>query len=69
LHKNDDFKTQAGREFRFRLPLRGYVSGIPTGAYDQMIAGHARSCRLIVVTNNTREFQRVPGIRVENWVQ
>jgi len=44
-------------------------SGIPIGAYDQMIAGHARSCGLVVITNNTREFQRVPGIRVENWIQ
>jgi len=44
-------------------------SGIPIGAYDQMIAGHARSCGLIVVTNNMREFQRVPGIQVENWAQ
>jgi len=43
-------------------------SGISIGAYDQMIAGHARSCGLIVVTNNTREFQRASGIRVENWV-
>jgi tRNA(fMet)-specific endonuclease VapC len=33
-----------------------------------MIAGHARSQGLIVVTNNVREFERVPGIRVENWV-
>jgi len=44
-------------------------SGTPIGAYDQMIAGHARSCGLVVVTNNIREFQRVPGIRMENWVQ
>jgi len=44
-------------------------SGTPIGAYDLMIAGHARACGLIVVTNNTREFQRVPGIRMENWAQ
>jgi len=44
-------------------------SGTPIGAYDLMIAGHARSSGLTVVTNNTREFQRVSGIRVENWVQ
>ena len=42
--------------------------GQPIGPYDQMIAGHARSLGLIVVTNNTREFERVPGLRVENWV-
>jgi len=38
------------------------------GPYDQMIAGHARSLGLIVVTNNRREFDRVPGLRVEDWV-
>jgi len=37
------------------------------GPYDQMIAGHARSRGLILVTNNTREFKRVPGLRIDNW--
>jgi tRNA(fMet)-specific endonuclease VapC len=41
--------------------------GKPMGPYDQMIAGHARSLGLIVITNNEREFDRVPGLRVENW--
>lgn len=42
-------------------------SGTPIGPYDQMIAGHARSRGLIVVTNNRREFDRIPGLRVEDW--
>ncbi|MDN3526601.1 tRNA(fMet)-specific endonuclease VapC [Halomonas sabkhae] len=42
-------------------------SGKPIGPYDQMIAGHARSMGLVVVTNNLSEFQRVPGIRLEDW--
>ena len=42
-------------------------SGTPTGPYDQLIAGHARSRGLILVTNNRREFDRVPGLRVEDW--
>lgn len=42
--------------------------GKPIGPYDQMIAGHARSQGLILVTNNRREFDRVPGLRVEDWV-
>ncbi len=42
--------------------------GTPIGAYDTMIAGHARSRGLIIVTNNTREFERVSGLRIENWV-
>jgi len=37
------------------------------GPYDLMIAGHARSLGLTLVTNNLREFKRVPGLRVENW--
>ena len=37
--------------------------------YDMMIAGHARSQGLILVTNNVKEFERVPGLRVENWVE
>ena len=41
--------------------------GKSIGPYDQMIAGHARSLGLIVVTNNEREFDRVSGLRVENW--
>ena len=41
--------------------------GTPIGPYDQMIAGHARSRGLIVVTANTDEFKRVPGISVEDW--
>jgi tRNA(fMet)-specific endonuclease VapC len=44
-------------------------SGNLIGPYDLMIAGHARSRGLILVTNNMREFKRVPGLRVENWVR
>lgn len=42
-------------------------NGTPIGPYDQLIAGHARSRGLILVTNNLREFNRVPGLRVEDW--
>jgi tRNA(fMet)-specific endonuclease VapC len=42
--------------------------GKPIGPYDQMIAGHARSLGLILVSNNMREFERVLGLRLENWV-
>ena len=44
-------------------------AGTPIGPYDQMIAGHARSQGLIVVTANTEEFRRVPGISVEDWTK
>ena len=42
--------------------------GTPIGTMDMLIAGHARSRGLVLVTNNLREFQRVPGLRLENWV-
>jgi tRNA(fMet)-specific endonuclease VapC len=37
------------------------------GANDLLIAAHARTLKLVLVTNNTREFNRVPGLKVENW--
>jgi tRNA(fMet)-specific endonuclease VapC len=43
-------------------------AGPPCGPHDMQIGGHARSEGLIVVTNNLREFSRMPGIRTENWV-
>jgi tRNA(fMet)-specific endonuclease VapC len=43
-------------------------AGTPCGPHDMQIGGHARSEGLIVVTNNTREFSRMPGVRAENWV-
>lgn len=42
--------------------------GNSIGPYDLMIAGHARSKGYILVTNNEKEFKRVSGLRVENWV-
>ena len=42
--------------------------GKPVGPHDMLIGAHARAEGLVVVTNNAREFQRVPGLRVENWV-
>lgn len=38
------------------------------GSMDLLIAAHARSLSLTLVSNNLREFQRVPGLRVENWI-
>lgn len=42
--------------------------GLAIGPNDLLIAAHARSLGLILVTNNVREFSRVPGLVVENWV-
>ena len=41
--------------------------GEPIGALDTMIAAHAMASNTILVTNNTREFTRVAGLRLENW--
>jgi tRNA(fMet)-specific endonuclease VapC len=41
--------------------------GTPIGAYDVLIAGHARSRGLVVVTGNLGEFRRVDGLRAEDW--
>ena len=42
-------------------------SGRPTGPYDMLIAGQARARGLILVTNSSSEFQRVPGLLIEDW--
>ena len=44
-------------------------AGNKIGAYDALIAGHARSQGLIVVTHNLREFTRIDGLRCEDWQQ
>jgi tRNA(fMet)-specific endonuclease VapC len=43
-------------------------AGRPAGTYDMLIGAHARSEGLIVVTNNMHEFERMPGVQVENSV-
>ena len=49
--------------------IRAYLQmrGTPIGPLDMLIAGHARAENLILVTNNVREFERVPGLELENW--
>jgi tRNA(fMet)-specific endonuclease VapC len=44
------------------------AAGRPIGAHDMLIGAHARSAGMIVVTNNLREFERIPGLRTENWL-
>jgi tRNA(fMet)-specific endonuclease VapC len=43
------------------------AQGTPIGAYDIPIAGQARARGLVLVTRNLREFEPVPGLKVENW--
>ncbi|MBR5110097.1 MAG: type II toxin-antitoxin system VapC family toxin [Clostridia bacterium] len=61
------FDADAAREYgmiRADLTKKGTL----IGANDLLIAAHARSLGLTLVTNNTREFERVENLRVENWV-
>jgi tRNA(fMet)-specific endonuclease VapC len=50
--------------------IRAYLHqlGQPIGGNDLLIAAHARSLGLVLVTDNFREFSRVPGLRAENWL-
>jgi tRNA(fMet)-specific endonuclease VapC len=42
-------------------------NGTPTGPYDVLIAGQAKARELTLVTHHTSEFQRVPGLKLEDW--
>lgn len=42
--------------------------GTPIGTMDMLIAAHAKAKGLIIVTNNVREFERVEGLALENWI-
>lgn len=44
------------------------AKGLAIGNNDLWLAAHARSAGWTIVTNNVREFERVPGLQVENWV-
>ncbi len=61
-----DFDRQAAREYgSIRCALE--QSGKMIGERDCQIASIARANKLVVVTNNTREFSRVPGLNYEDW--
>lgn len=63
-----DFDAAAGHhsgDIRADLAARGK----PIGGYDVLLAGHARSRDLTMVTHNVSEFDRVSGLRVEDWSQ
>ncbi len=44
-------------------------NGTPIGAYDMMIASQSVARNLIVITHNVKEFNRVPGIVIEDWTE
>ena len=60
------FDVPASAEYgRIRAALKRL--GTPIGALDTLIAAHAKSLKLTLVTNNTREFKRVEGLSIEDW--
>ena len=62
-----NFDVYAAQEAgRIRANLAG--KGTPIGAYDLLIGGHALSLDVTLVTNNAREFSRIGGLKLENWV-
>lgn len=63
-----DFDSSAATEYgKIRADLKG--KGTPIGNMDMLIAAHAKSEDLIVVTHNTREFERVEGLQFEDWFE
>jgi tRNA(fMet)-specific endonuclease VapC len=62
LEFDQDDARQAG-EIRAHLASKG----TPIGPYDVLIAGQAKARKLTLVTHNTTEFTRVPGLKVEDW--
>ena len=62
------FGTTAASEYGEILTYLQSI-GTPIGSLDMLIAAHARSEDMILVTNNVREFERVPDLEVENWFE
>jgi len=61
-------ETPADRQY---AAIRHHLSrqGTPVGPNDLLIAAHALANNLTIVTANVGEFSRVPGLKVENWLQ
>jgi len=63
----DPWDENAGRHYgSIRAKLK--KDGTPIGNNDILIAAHARSIKAVLVTNNVREFNRVPDLVIENWI-
>jgi len=59
----DEDDAEAAGNIRAELEAKG----APIGAYDVLLAGQARRRRAVLVTSNAKEFERVPGLRWEDW--
>lgn len=56
-------------DFDYKAALAYATLPLKRGRYDRLIAAHALSHDLVMVTNNERDFADIPGLRVENWTQ
>ena len=62
-----DFDAAAAEAYgRVRAGLE--KAGTPIGPLDTQIGAHALSLGAVLVTNNVREFRRIPGLKIENWM-
>lgn len=62
-----DFDYNATVEYgKIRADLE--KKGTPIGPLDTLIGAHAKSLGLIMVTNNQKEFLRIEGLKIENWI-
>ncbi len=63
-----DFPGGAAQDFG-EIKIALLSGGKPIGPYDLLIAAHARHSGAVLVSNNEREFRRVPGLSVQNWLK
>ena len=64
MYDFDEKAAKAYGKIRVDLERRGEI----IGAYDLQIAAHAKSLNAVLVTNNSKEFERIEGLRLENWI-
>lgn len=62
---SDDMAAQECGKVRLYLEKQGTL----IGSMDMLIAAHALSLNCILVTNNEREFRRIPALKIENWAK
>ena len=68
LFQADDLPSGAAQDFA-EIKVALVRKGKPIGPYDMLIAAHARHVGATLVTNNEREFRRVPRLALQNWLK
>ena len=63
-----DFDSKAATEYGY---IKNELSkqGTPIGPFDCLIAGHAKSLDITLITNNEKEFNRINNLKIENWAK